>query len=181
MSRIGIKPISFPDSVSVTVADGSVVVKGPKGELSTQILPGIKVAVSSGEVEVSRNNDLKQTKAFHGLIRSLIANNVSGVTDGYKKTLKMVGTGYRVKAAGQGLSLSVGYSHNIDVLAREGVDLKVEGNNTIYIEGIDKQAVGQMAAEIRKLRPPEPYKGKGIRYEGEVVKRKQGKVVAATT
>ncbi len=178
MSRIGLKAISIPQGVTVTITEKSVDVKGPKGQLSVDLLSGIKVAVEENEVKVTRTNDEKQTRAFHGLIRSLIENNIEGVLNGYKKTLKLVGTGYRAKAQGAGVSLAVGYSHPVDITPLQGVSLKVEGTDTIHIEGIDKQAVGQVAADIRKVRPPEPYKGKGIKYEDEVVRRKQGKAAA---
>ncbi len=178
MSRIGKKAITIPQGVTVTVADNTVAVKGPKGLLKVEILSGITVVVKDNEVLVDRTNELKQTRAFHGLIRSLIQNNVDGVVNGYKKTLKLVGTGYRAKAQGSGVSLAVGYSHPVEVKAVEGISIKVQGNDTIIIEGIDKQLVGQVSADIRKIRPPEPYKGKGIRYEDEVVRRKQGKAAA---
>lgn len=178
MSRIGLKAINVPQGVTVTVAGSAVEVKGPKGQLSVEVLPGITVAVADNQVNVTRTNDEKQTRAFHGLVRSLIENAVIGVSEGYKKTLKLIGTGYRVKAQGAGVSLSVGFSHPVDVVPTAGVTLKVEGTDTIHIEGIDKQAVGQVAADIRKVRPPEPYKGKGIRYEDEEVRRKQGKAAA---
>ncbi len=178
MSRIGRKSIALPAGVTVTVANNVVDVKGPKGQLKIDVLPGITVEVKDNEVIVDRKNEVKQTRAFHGLIRSLIQNNIIGVTDGYKKTLKLIGTGYRAKAQGAGVSLAVGYSHPVEVQAVNGVTIKVQGNDTIYLEGIDKQAVGQLAADIRKIRPPEPYKGKGIRYEDEAVIRKQGKAAA---
>lgn len=179
MSKIGRRPISIPDQVSVAVSDEQIVVKGPKGELNVVALPGINVEVKDQEVVVSRANEEKQTKANHGLIRSLIHNQVLGVSEGFKKTLKMVGTGYRVQAKGTGVNLQVGYSHDVEYPAPAGISIKVEGNDTIVIEGIDKQQVGQVAAEIRAIKPPEPYKGKGIRYEDEVVRRKQGKTTAA--
>ncbi len=179
MSKIGRRPISIPDQVSVAVSDEQILVKGPKGELSVVVLPGVKVEVKDQEVTVSRANEEKQTKANHGLIRSLIHNQVLGVSEGFKKTLKMVGTGYRVQAKGTGVNLQVGYSHDVEYPAPAGISIKVEGNDTIVIEGIDKQQVGQVAAEIRAIKPPEPYKGKGIRYEDEVVRRKQGKTTAA--
>ena len=179
MSKIGRMPITIPSEVTVTVDNGRVVVKGPKGELSTSALPGIKVELKDGQVIVSPSDHAKQTKANHGLMRSLINNNVIGITQGYKKTLKMVGTGYRVQQKGTGLNLQVGLSHDVEYAAPGGIKLTVEGNDTIMIEGIDKQQVGQVAAEIRAVKPPEPYKGKGIRYEDEVVKRKQGKAAIA--
>lgn len=178
MSRIGKKPITIPAGVTVTVTNDSVEVKGPKGQLSVALLPKVTVKVEDNQVLVSRKGNEPQTRAFHGLIRSLIANNVVGVTDGYKKTLKLVGTGYRVAAKGAGLSLSVGFSHQVEVEAKPGVKLSVEGNDTIHIEGIDRQLVGQVAADIRAIKPPEPYKGKGVRYVDEQVKIKPGKTTA---
>ena len=178
MSRIGLKAIELPQGVTVTVTGKLAEVKGPKGLLTVEILAGIKVVVEDGSVLVTRTNDEKQTRAFHGLIRSLINNAVEGVNTGYKKTLKLVGTGYRVKAQGAGIQLSVGFSHPVDYTPEAGVKIKVVGTDTINIDGINKQAVGQAAANIRKIRPPEPYKGKGIRYEDEEVRRKQGKAAA---
>lgn len=178
MSRIGLKAITVKQGVTVEVVGKVVEVKSPKGQLKIDLLPGIKVSVADGVVNVTRLNDEKQTRAFHGLIRSLIQNAVEGLTEGFKKTLKLVGTGYRVKSHGAGIQLSVGYSHPVDFNPLAGVSLKVEGTDTIHIEGIDKQAVGQVAANIRKIRPPEPYKGKGIRYSDEEVRRKQGKAAA---
>lgn len=175
MSKIGRTPIDVPESVTVTVKADAVTVKGPQGELNLPSLSGIKVEVKDNQVLVTRTNDRDQTKANHGLMRSLIDNHVIGVTEGYKKTLKMVGTGYRVQAKGKNLNLQVGFSHDVSYECPEGVELKVEGNDTIIVSGIDKQQVGQAAAEIRQVKPPEPYKGKGIRYEGEYVRRKQGK------
>ncbi len=178
MSRIGKKVITIPSGVTVSVQGTSTSVKGPKGELTSQIPAGIKVEVKEDGVHVTRLNDERQTRSFHGLVRSLIQNDVVGVTEGYKKTLKLVGTGYRVAAKGQGLSLSVGYSHPVDVVPPQGVQTQVEGQDTIHVSGASKQLVGQVAANIRKIRPPEPYKGKGIKYEDEVVRRKQGKAAA---
>lgn len=178
MSKIGRKPISLPTGVTLDIQADEIVVKGPKGQLSAPLLPGITVVVEANEIKIGRTSEDKQTKAFHGLIRSLVNNHVIGVSDGYKKTLKLVGTGYRVTAKGAGISLALGFSHTIEVEAVEGVKITTEGSDTIHVESIDKQAVGQMAANIRALRPPEPYKGKGIRYEDEVVRRKQGKAAA---
>ena len=175
MSKIGRTPIHVPESVTVTVKADAVTVKGPQGELSLPSLSGIKVKVEADQVLVTRTNDKDQTKANHGLMRSLINNHVIGVTEGYKKTLKMVGTGYRVQAKGKNLNLQVGFSHDVSYECPAGIEFQVEGNDTIIISGIDKQQVGQTAAEIRQVKPPEPYKGKGIRYEGEYVRRKQGK------
>lgn len=181
MSKIGKKPIIIPAGVTVNIAAESVLVKGPKGELTVNLMSGIKVAMENNEVVVTRANDLQQTRAAHGLIRSLIANCVTGVTDGYKKTLKLVGTGYRVAAKGAGLQVTVGYSHPVDIEPVAGVKISAEGNDTIHIEGFDKQLVGQVAANIRGIRPPEVYKGKGIRYEDEVVHTKPGKAVTAAS
>lgn len=175
MSRIGKKAIILPAGVTATVSEKVVVVKGPKGELNVELFPGIAVEVADGKLSVSRSNEERQTRAFHGLVRSLLENAVEGVNAGYKKTLKLIGTGYRVAAKGQGLTLSLGFSHPVNIDAVQGVKLGVEGNDTIHIEGIDKQLVGQVAANIRKIRPPEPYKGKGVRYADEVVRRKAGK------
>lgn len=178
MSRIGKKTIAIPSGVTVTVSDKVVTVRGSKGELLTKLPAGISVTVADNEVQVTRANDEKQTKAFHGLVRSLLQNNVVGVAEGYKKTLKLVGTGYRVQAQGKGVNLSVGLSHQVPFSAPAGVNLKVEGTDTIHIEGIDKHLVGQVAANIRKVRPPEVYLGKGIRYQDEVVRLKPGKTAA---
>ena len=179
MSKIGRMPIIIPAEVTVEVDQDLVRAKGPKGELVTRIPAGIKIELKDNQLEVLTTNHEKQTKANHGLIRSLINNNVVGVVEGYKKTLKMVGTGYRVQQKGVGLNLQVGLSHDVEFKAPEGITLAVEGNNTIIVSGIDKQQVGQVAAEIRQVKPPEPYKGKGIRYENEVVRRKQGKAATA--
>lgn len=175
MSRIGRKAITLPAGVTATLSEQKVVVKGPKGELKVELLPGISVQVNDGVLTVTRANEERQTRAFHGLIRSLVENAVIGVHEGFKKTLKLVGTGYRVALKGQGLSLSLGFSHPVEFAAIDGVKLTIEGNDTINIEGIDKQLIGQVAANIRKIRPPEPYKGKGVRYSDEVVRRKAGK------
>lgn len=175
MSRIGRKVITLPAGVTATVSEQEVVVKGPKGELKVELLPAISVQVNEGVLTVTRANEERQTRAFHGLIRSLVENAVIGVHEGFKKTLKLVGTGYRVALKGQGLSLSLGFSHPVEFAAIDGVKLTIEGNDTINIEGIDKQLIGQVAANIRKIRPPEPYKGKGVRYSDEVVRRKAGK------
>ncbi len=179
MSKIGRMPITIPAGVTVEIETGAVKVKGPKGELSTKILAGIKVEQKDNTLQVSTTNHEKQTKANYGLIRSLINNDVIGVTEGYKKTLKMIGTGYRVQQRGTGLNLQVGFSHDVEFAAPQGVTLVVEGNDTIIVSGISKQQVGQTAAEIRAIKKPEPYKGKGIRYENEVVRRKQGKASIA--
>jgi large subunit ribosomal protein L6 len=178
MSKIGRKAITLPTGVTVEIKSNQVAVKGQKGELFAPLFPGITVAVEEGKVSISRKGEDKQTKAFHGLVRSLVNNHVAGVSTGYKKTLKLIGTGYRVSLKGKGISLALGFSHPVDFTPPAGVSIKIDGNDTIHIEGIDKQLVGQVAADIRKTRPPEPYKGKGIRYEDEVVRRKQGKAAA---
>ncbi len=175
MSRIGKKLVSIPAGVTVQVTGADVTIKGPKGENKVQVLPGIVVTVQDQAVAVTRTNEERQTRAFHGLIRSLVNNGVIGSAQGYKKTLKLVGTGYRVAMKGSAISLSLGFSHPVDVKPENGIKLSIEGNDTIHIEGVDKHAVGQMAANIRSIRPPEPYKGKGVRYIDEVVKRKAGK------
>lgn len=178
MSKIGKKAIKIVDQVQVTVNPTQVVITGPKGELKTAILPRTSVKVEGQEILVARKNDEKQSKANHGLMRSLLANCVAGVTQGYQKVLKLEGTGYRVTAKGSGISMTLGFSHPVEFAAVPGITLKVTGNDLITIEGIDKQLVGQVAANIRALRPPEPYGGKGIRYQDEVVRRKQGKTAA---
>jgi large subunit ribosomal protein L6 len=178
MSRIGRKPVEIPEKVTVKIVADQVVVTGPKGELKVKMLKGVEVKIEENQVLVSAKNQEAQTGAFQGLIRSLINNCVIGVSEGYKKTLKLVGTGYRVVTKGAGLELAVGFSHKVQVKPKEGVKLSLEGNDTIFLEGIDKQAVGQLAAEIRAVKPPEPYKGKGIRYEGEHIIKKQGKTAA---
>jgi large subunit ribosomal protein L6 len=178
MSRIGRKPVELLDGAKAEVVANEVVVRGPKGELKVLIPSGIAVKVEENQVIVEAKDGERQTKANHGLVRSLIANCVEGVINGYKKTLKLVGTGYRVANKGAGIELAVGLSHKVDVSPRAGVKLSIEGNDTIHIEGIDKQSVGQQAAEIRAIKPPEPYLGKGIRYEDEVIIKKQGKTAA---
>lgn len=179
MSRIGRKPIELPAGVTVSVSGDVITVKGPKGELPITLLAGISVTTTDNKVQVERSNDERETRAFHGLTRSLINNHVTGVSAGYKKTLKLVGTGYRVTAKGAALSLSLGFSHPVEFKPEPGITFTVEGNDTIIVSGIDRQRVGQIAANIRAERPPEPYKGKGIRYEDEVVRRKAGKTASA--
>ena len=175
MSKIGRTPIPIPDKVSVEPQDKKVVIKGPNGELEAPMFKGLEIKIEEGEVRISRSKDNRQLRSYHGLVRSLIQNHIVGVSEGYSKTLKLVGTGYRVKKKGQGLSLAVGFSHPVEVDAVDGITFEIDGDDTIKISGIDKQKVGQVAADIRAIRPPEPYKGKGIRYEGEVVKLKPGK------
>lgn len=175
MSRIGKLPIAIPGSVNVTIDGQSVTVKGPKGELSLVIAEPIRAEVEDGQIIVTRPDDERDSRALHGLTRTLIYNDIIGVTDGYTKSLEVVGTGYRVQAKGNGLELALGFSHPVSFEAPEGISLAVEGNNKITVSGISKQAVGEVAANIRKLRKPEPYKGKGVRYAGENVRRKAGK------
>jgi large subunit ribosomal protein L6 len=175
MSRIGRKPIPVPESVTVEVAPGRVSVKGPKGELDQALSADMKVAQSDGVVTVERPTDRGDHRALHGLTRSLIANMVEGVTDGFEKRLEIQGVGYRAQLKGKNLELALGYSHPVVVEAPQGIDFEVPQQTEIVVRGIDKQLVGQVAADIRKRRPPEPYKGKGIRYRGEYVARKVGK------
>ena len=175
MSRIGRKPISVPESVTVDVAPGRVAIKGPKGELSQALSVDMKVEQSDGVLTVARPTDRGEHRALHGLTRSLIANMVEGVTDGFEKRLEIQGVGYRAQLKGKNLELALGYSHPVAVEAPEGIEFEVPQPTEIVVRGIDKQLVGQVAADIRKRRPPEPYKGKGIRYRGEHVMRKVGK------
>ncbi|MFD2756835.1 50S ribosomal protein L6 [Gulosibacter faecalis] len=175
MSRIGRLPIEIPAGVEVNLNGADVTVKGPKGELSLTVASPIEVKVEEGQVLVTRPDDERESRALHGLTRTLISNNIIGVTTGYTKDLEVVGTGYRVMAKGSDLEFALGFSHPVNVPAPEGITFKVEGQNKISIQGIDKQLVGETAANIRKIRPPEPYKGKGIRYAGEQVRRKAGK------
>ncbi|MEX2441613.1 MAG: 50S ribosomal protein L6 [Pontimonas sp.] len=175
MSRIGRLPIPVPAGVTVAISGAHVSVKGPKGELELTMARPIEAALQDDRVVVTRPNDERDSRALHGLTRSLIANQIIGVTDGYTKSLEVVGTGYRVAAKGESLEFALGYSHSITVEPPAGVSFSVEGNNKVTVSGIDKQAVGEAAANIRKLRKPEPYKGKGVRYEGERVRRKAGK------
>lgn len=175
MSRIGKLPVSIPSGVDVAIDGSNVKVKGPKGELELTVASPIEVKVEDGQIVVTRPNDERESRSLHGLTRTLVANNIIGVTEGYKKDLEIHGTGYRVLAKGSDLEFSLGYSHTILVKATEGISFVVEGPTKFSVVGIDKQKVGEMAASIRKLRKPEPYKGKGIRYAGEQVRRKAGK------
>jgi large subunit ribosomal protein L6 len=175
MSRIGRKPISVPDGVQIDVGTGRVSVKGPKGELSQHVSPEMKVEQEDGTLTVTRPTDRGEHRALHGLTRSLIANMVEGVTDGFERRLEIQGVGYRAALRGRTLELSLGFSHPVAIEAPEGIDFEVPQPTEIVVRGIDKQQVGQVAADIRKRRPPEPYKGKGIRYRGEQVTRKVGK------
>lgn len=176
MSRIGKLPVTIPSGVTVTLEEGNVVrVKSNKGELTEKIPSEIEVAIEDGVVNVKRSSDNKNDRAMHGLSRALIANMVTGVTEGFSKTLEVIGVGYRVQKSGNKLVVNVGYSHPVEVPEENGIKLDVEGTNIIKVSGVSKQVVGQIAAEIRGIRPPEPYKGKGIRYQGETVLRKVGK------
>ena len=175
MSRIGRKPIAVPDGVTVEIKQGLVSVKGPKGELSQAVDPAMKVTQSDGTLAVERPTDRGEHRALHGLTRSLIANMVEGVTDGFEKRLEIQGVGYRARLQGRTLELIVGYSHPVSVAAPDGIEFEVPAPTQIVVRGIDKQLVGEIAARIRRARPPEPYKGKGVRYVGEHVRRKVGK------
>lgn len=175
MSRIGRRPIPVPESVTVELAPGQVAVKGPKGELAQPLSAEMKVEQSDGEVTVRRPTDRGEHRALHGLTRSLIANMVEGVTEGFEKRLEIQGVGYRAQLKGKGLEMTLGYSHPVSIEPPEGIEFEVPQPTEIVVRGIDKQLVGQVAADIRKRRPPEPYKGKGIRYRDEHVTRKVGK------
>ncbi|MGI8679927.1 MAG: 50S ribosomal protein L6 [Jatrophihabitans sp.] len=176
MSRIGRLPVAVPSDVDVAIDGQTVTVKGPKGTLSHAVAPPITVAkAEDGLIAVSRPDDERESKSLHGLSRTLIANMVVGVTDGYSKRLEIVGTGYRVTARGSDLEFALGYSHPVFVPAPAGITFRVEAPTRFVVEGIDKQQVGEVAAKIRKLRKPDPYKGKGVRYQGEVIRRKAGK------
>lgn len=178
MSRIGRMPVAIPKGVTVELQDRTVRVKGPRGELSRALPAGIEVAVENGVVNVSRPNDEPRARALHGLTRALVANMVEGVDKGFRKTLEIQGVGYKAETRPYGVNLVVGYSHPVEFRAPDGVKISVENNTVVRIEGADKEKVGQVAAEIRLVRPPEPYKGKGIRYQGEQVRRKAGKTGA---
>ena len=175
MSRIGKLPIPVPAGVEVKIDGSSVEVKGPKGTLALNVAAPITVALEDGNVVVTRPDDERNSRSLHGLTRTLIANQIIGVTEGFSKALEIVGTGYRVTAKGSDIEFALGYSHPILVQPPQGITFTVEGNTKVVVSGIDKQAVGEVAANIRKLRKPEPYKGKGVRYAGEVVRRKAGK------
>jgi large subunit ribosomal protein L6 len=175
MSRIGRMPVVVPNGVDVTINGREVTVRGPKGTLSLEVAPPIDVQQADGTITVTRPSDEGEIRALHGLSRSLIANMVTGVTEGYRKTLEIIGVGYRVQAKGQDLEFALGYSHPLPVHAPEGISFRVETPTRFVVEGIDKQQVGEVAANIRKLRKPDPYKGKGVRYQGEQIRRKVGK------
>jgi len=175
MSRIGRKPIAVPAGVEVTIDGSTVRVKGPKGELRQTFRPEMRIVHEDGKLRVERPSDAKTHRALHGLTRALLANMVQGVTEGFRKPLEIVGVGYRAEKRGDVLVLHLGYSHSIEYPQPEGITITTPNQTTVVVEGIDRQRVGQVAAEIRSFRPPEPYKGKGIRYQGEVVRRKAGK------
>jgi large subunit ribosomal protein L6 len=176
MSRIGKKPIPLPKGVEVSQEGNTLTVKGPKGTLSTAMIQGIDVEIENNVVEFKRHNDEGKTRSLHGLVRALVANNVQGVTEGFKRELDIVGVGYRAEVKGREIVFQLGYSHPVRFPIPQGIDVTVDGKtNHITITGIDKQKVGQVAAEIRGLREPDPYKGKGIKYTNEVIRRKAGK------
>ncbi len=180
MSRVGQAPIPVPSGVEVKIEGRVVTVKGPKGELSRTLPEALSITQADGQLTVARADDERESRALHGLFRSLIANMVTGVTEGYRRGLEIVGVGYRATAQGdRALELAVGYSHTVKVQAPEGITFEVPSNTRIDVVGIDKETVGQVAADIRAIRKPEPYKGKGIRYQGEVVRRKAGKAASA--
>ena len=175
MSRIGKKPVVVPGGVTAAVADGTLTVKGPKGTLKLTLADLVTYEVGEDSISVQPANDSKQARAFWGMQRTLVQNLVTGVTEGYTKVLEITGVGYRANAQGKNLKLQLGYSHDVDFAVPEGIEIKTPDNTTIEISGIDKQKVGQVAAEIRRWRKPEPYKGKGIKYRGEYIFRKEGK------
>jgi len=175
MSRIGKLPVEIPGGVEAKISGNHLTVKGPKGSLDLDVHPDMQVVLEDGILRVERPSESKNHRALHGLTRSLIANMVTGVTQGFSKTLEIVGVGYRADSKGQHITLNLGYSHTIDYQPDEGVELACPNQTTVVVSGIDKQKVGQAAAEIRGFRPPEPYKGKGIRYQGEKIRRKAGK------
>lgn len=175
MSRVGNKIITIPAGVEVKQDNGVVTVKGPKGTLSQTLFAEVTMKIEGDAITFERANELPTSRALHGTARALVNNMINGVTNGFRKTLNLVGVGYRAKAQGKGLELSLGYSHPVIIDAVEGIDFTVEGNTTIHVDGISKQLVGQVAADIRAKRAPEPYKGKGVKYSDEVIRRKEGK------
>ncbi|AJH79033.1 50S ribosomal protein L6 [Heyndrickxia coagulans] len=175
MSRIGKKPVEIPSGVTVTINGDTVTVKGPKGELTRSFNPDINIAVEDNIIHVTRPSDSKIHRALHGTTRALLANMVEGVSKGFEKSLELVGVGYRAQKQGKKLVLNVGYSHPVEFEPEEGLEVEVPSNTKIVVKGVSKERVGAFAANIRDVRPPEPYKGKGIRYEGEYVRRKEGK------
>ncbi|MAG37742.1 MAG: 50S ribosomal protein L6 [Dehalococcoidia bacterium] len=179
MSRIGRQPIPIPANVTVGIAGQTVEVRGPRGTLERELAAPIEPSLEDGHVIVRRASDVRQHRALHGLSRTLVANMVEGVTNGFKKTLELVGTGYRVQESGQSIVLQVGFSHPVELEPPPGIAFNVESATRFSVEGIDKELVGEIAARTRRIRPPEPYKGKGIRYAGEYVRRKPGKAARA--
>ncbi|MBB3953331.1 MULTISPECIES: 50S ribosomal protein L6 [Novosphingobium] len=175
MSRIGKKPVAIPAGVSANIADGVLTVKGPKGALTLSLANEISYELADDTIKVTPANDTKRARAFWGMQRTLVSNLITGVTEGYTKTLQITGVGYRATAQGKVLKLQLGYSHDVNFDVPEGIEIKTPDNTTVLISGIDKQKVGQVAAEIRRWRKPEPYKGKGIKYAGEFIFRKEGK------
>jgi large subunit ribosomal protein L6 len=175
MSRIGRLPVEIPSNVQVQIEGHLVRIKGPNGQLEREVHPEIGLKLDDGKLVVSRTNDQPYYRALHGLTRALLANMVTGVSTGFSKTLELIGVGYRAQQMGQAIQVAVGYSHPVDFKPPSGITFEVEGTSRIHVRGVDKELVGQTAAEIRGIRPPEPYKGKGIRYEGEHVRRKAGK------
>lgn len=175
MSRIGKRPVTIPGNVKVAVNGRSISVEGPKGKLSREVVPQVTLTLDNGVLTVGRINETQEARSLHGLSRTLVSNMVEGVSNGFTKSLEMVGVGYRANIEGKVLNLTVGFSHPVKITPPEGIEIAVEGVNKIHVKGADKQAVGDVAAEIRAIRPPEPYKGKGIKYQGEVIRRKAGK------
>ena len=175
MSRIGRRPIEIPDGVTVEIGAGVVSVKGPKGELSQSVSPSMRIEQSNGTVTVERPSDRGEHRALHGLTRTLVANMVEGVTNGFEKRLEIQGVGYRARLQGKALEMTLGFSHPVSISPPEGIEFEVPQPTEVVVRGIDKQLVGEIAARVRKQRPPEPYKGKGVRYAGEYVRRKVGK------
>jgi len=175
MSRVGKKPIEIPAGVTVTLNNHTVTVKGPKGELTRSFSPDIAINIEENVITITRPSDMKEHRALHGTTRAVIANMIEGVSTGFTRGLELIGVGYRAQKQGNKLVLNVGYSHPVEIEAEAGLEIEVPANTKIIIKGTDKERVGELAANIRGVRPPEPYKGKGIRYEGEFVRRKEGK------
>ncbi|WP_394220049.1 50S ribosomal protein L6 [Halobacillus trueperi] len=175
MSRVGLKSLEIPEGVEITQDNNTITVKGPKGELTRTFHKDITVKVEGNVLTVARPSDHKEHRALHGTTRSLIGNMVEGVSKGYEKSLEIIGVGYRAQKQGQNVVINAGYSHPVEVDNHEGIEIEVPSNTKVTVKGIDKELVGAVAAKIRAIRPPEPYKGKGIRYEGEYVRRKEGK------
>lgn len=175
MSRVGKKPIEIPTGVTITLNNNTVIVKGPKGELTRTFNPDMEIKVEENVVTIARPSDVKEHRALHGTTRAVIANMVEGVSKGFERNLELIGVGYRAQKQGNKLVLNVGYSHPVEIEPETGLEIEVPANTKVIVKGTDKERVGALAANIRGVRPPEPYKGKGIRYEGEVVRRKEGK------